>query len=388
MDRREAGCVGRVVHMVGLVGVRQTPPAAALAALMLAFALALGTSTSSSGQTAADPPAGPAPAASAIQPAAAATAPATEAAPAGAPASTPTPAPASAAAPTAPADNPGCPPPLDMNVPARGADRGLLWRLRRDGRVSYLFGTVHVGKPAWSRLGPVTTAALRATDILALEIDPTDPAIIAALADQGPGPPLPAPLQRRLLLAIERGCASVLAMAAMHPVLQATTLTVLDARWLGMDAAHSMELTLVQQARALRRRVISLETAEQQKTALVPSDPAEAEAVLVQTLEQLENQTSRRVLERLVRAWEPGDLETLENYERWCECAATEEDRAFMRRINDERNGPLAERIEALHKQGRRVFAAIGALHMTGPQALPRLLAERGFTVERVDFAR
>jgi hypothetical protein len=275
-----------------------------------------------------------------------------------------------------------------MSIPARGADRGLMWRLQRDGRTSYLFGTVHVGKPAWGRLGPLTSAALRASDVLALEIDPTDPAIIAALADHEQGPPLPAPLQRRLLLAIERSCASVLAMAAMHPVLQATTLTVLDARWLGMDPAHSLELALVQQARTLRRRVISLETAEQQKRALLPADPAEAEALLVQTLEQLENQTSRRVLERLVRAWEAGDLETLEKYERWCECAATEDDRAFMRRINDERNDPLAARIEALHKQGRRVFAAVGTLHMTGARALPRVLAERGFAVERVEFGK
>ncbi|MFN3305054.1 MAG: TraB/GumN family protein [Roseateles sp.] len=31
---------------------------------------------------------------------------------------------------------------------------------------------------------------------------------------------------------------------------------------------------------------------------------------------------------------------------------------------------------------------AVGALHMSGPQALPRLLAERGFTVERLTPAK
>ena len=59
-----------------------------------------------------------------------------------------------------------------------------------------------------------------------------------------------------------------------------------------------------------------------------------------------------------------------------------------MRRLNDERNPPLADGIEALHRQGRRIFAAVGALHMTGPQSLPRLLAARGFKVERVPFGR
>ena len=72
------------------------------------------------------------------------------------------------------------------------------------------------------------------------------------------------------------------------------------------------------------------------------------------------------------------------DYERWCECAKTADDRALLAALNDERNPALAERIDALHREGQRVFAAVGALHMTGPQALPALLRARGFTVERV----
>jgi uncharacterized protein len=47
----------------------------------------------------------------------------------------------------------------------------------------------------------------------------------------------------------------------------------------------------------------------------------------------------------------------------------------------------LADSIAALHRGGERVFAAVGALHMFGPQGLPALLAARGFEVERVAFA-
>jgi uncharacterized protein YbaP (TraB family) len=94
------------------------------------------------------------------------------------------------------------------------------------------------------------------------------------------------------------------------------------------------------------------------------------------------------VLARLSQAWEGGDLAALEDYDAWCECASTEAEKAFMRRLNDERNGPLADGIVALHQKGLRVFAAVGALHMTGAQSLPRLLQQRGFRVERVRFAR
>ena len=282
-----------------------------------------------------------------------------------------------------------CPPPLPQaasSAPER--DRGLLWRVTRDGRSSWLFGTLHVGKPAWKRLGPQVSSALRASDVLALEIDPADPALIEALAELQPPALLPEALQKRLNEAFERACVAAESMATLHPVLQATTLMVLEGRWLGMDPGYALEQLLSAQVRALGRRVVSLETAAQQKAVLVPADPAEALSVLEQSLAQLEDQSSRRVLARMATAWEQGDLATLEDYASWCECTASDADKAFMRKLNDERNPPLADGIVAQHQAGRRVFAAVGALHMTGPMSLPRLLQQRGFKVERVAFTR
>lgn len=280
-----------------------------------------------------------------------------------------------------------CPPPLPaLSATAAATDRGLLWRVTRDGHASWLFGTLHVGKPDWRRLGPQLTAALKASDVLALEVDPSDPALAAALADTGPPPRLPQALQQRLARAFERACLAVESLSALHPVLQLTTLTVLEARWLGLAPAYAQEQLLLTQGRS--RRVIALETAAQQKSALVPDDPAEVLASLDQGLTQLENLSSRRVLARMAQAWEQGDLALLANYEDWCECAGSDEDRKAMRRLNDERNPALADGIEAQHRRGRRVFAAVGALHMTGPQALPALLAQRGFKVERIGFAK
>ncbi|MBX3598973.1 MAG: TraB/GumN family protein [Rubrivivax sp.] len=280
-----------------------------------------------------------------------------------------------------------CPPPL----PAAGGpavDRGLLWRLTRDGRSSWLYGTLHVGRPAWQRAGPKLAAALRASDVLALELDPGDPAVAEALASLPHGPPLPEALQQRLQRAYDRACLAPVALAALHPVMQATTLLLLEARWLGLDPAYAQETLLAARARAAGKRIVALESAAQQQAVLVPADPDEARELVGQTLQQLEDASGRRVLQRLAEAWERGDLAALEDYGRWCECADSEAEREFLRRLNDERNGPLADGIAALHARGQRVFAAVGALHMTGPQALPALLAARGFRVERVEFGR
>jgi hypothetical protein len=280
-----------------------------------------------------------------------------------------------------------CPPPLPgarSTAAAAAIDRGLLWRLTRDGRSSYLYGTLHLGKPAWRRFGPRLQAALRASDVVALELDPGAPGLLQEMARSRPPQPLPDALQQRLARAYQRACVAAGSLALLHPLLQVSTLAVLEGRWLGLDPGYAPEQLLAARAAARGRRVEALESAAQQVLALVPDDEAQARAMLDESLQQLEDLSGRRVLARLAAAWEQGDLAALEDYARWCECADSEADRAYLHRLNDERNPALADGIEARHRQGRRVLAAVGALHMTGPQALPRLLALRGFLVERV----
>ena len=283
---------------------------------------------------------------------------------------------------------PACPPPpptaTAQALKAAPRDRGLLWRATREGRSSYLFGTLHVGKPEWRRLGPKTAAALRQADVLALEIDIQDPGVTEALARPRPAARLPEALQQRLLKALKQACVPAESMGELHAVWQVTYLSVLEARWLGMDPAFAQEQLLAAQARRQGLPVVSLETVATQTQALVPEAEADSNQLVAQALQQLEDHSGRRVLRRLARVWETGDVAALEDYERWCECGADTSDRAFMRRLNDDRNPRLADGIEARHAQGQRVFAAVGALHMTGPLALPRLLRERGFVVERI----
>jgi uncharacterized protein YbaP (TraB family) len=290
----------------------------------------------------------------------------------------------------APAARALCPPALPQASPAEQAaaprDRGLLWRATRDGRVLHLYGTLHVGKPHWKKLGPRTSAALRDSDVLALEIDPLDPALGAAMAELPYPRQFSAAMRERLDLAFRRACMAPEALAALHPLLQLTTLTVMEARWFGMDPAYSAELTLAAQPRNGSRKLVALETPALQIRALVPAEETEAQAMFEQGLEQLENESARRVLQKLATAWEKGDLATLEDTRAWCECQLNDTDRALMARLTEARNAALAAGIVAQHRAGKRVFAAVGALHMAGPQSLPRLLEQQGFKVERIRF--
>jgi len=270
---------------------------------------------------------------------------------------------------------------------AQAKDRGFLWRVSKDDRTHHLFGTIHVGKFEWAVPGPKLRAALADAQTVAFELDPLDPAVQSSLRNAGTGSAeLPAALSQQLARQIERACIPAQALAGLHPMMQAMTAMMVDAARDGLQVAYGQEVALAGAARARRLRTVSLETPERQLAALIPQDAARAERYLASTLEQMQSGRGRQVLVRMAAAWERGDLQEIEHYERWCECVKSDDDRAMLSSLNDERNPEMAERIEALHREGQRLFVAVGALHMTGPQALPALLRARGFRVERVEF--
>lgn len=279
-----------------------------------------------------------------------------------------------------------CPPAPAVPTPAQvqawadqAPDRGVLWRISKGGHSSYLFGSLHVGRPDWAFPGPALKAAWAATEVLAVELDPAD--VLPALATLPPEPPLPPALARQIDASTRAACLPPGALATLPLMLQVSTLTLLEARRDGFDAGFGQDVMLLAWAKAEGRPVQSLESVEEQLQALSPSAD-ELQAVVAGSLQQLRRGLVRKPMKKLGDAWARGDLKTLADYPRWCACADTPAERAWMQRVNDGRNGPLAARIAALHGAGQRLLVAVGALHMTGPQALPRLLAAEGFTVE------
>jgi uncharacterized protein YbaP (TraB family) len=235
--------------------------------------------------------------------------------------------------------------------------------------------------------GPTVMAALRASDAVALELDVLDPDIQdrlrAGMAAQ-PDRALAAPLGERLLAQVRAACLSVPWVAATAPEMVATTLVVMAARRQGLDPAYAIDVVLAGLARGLAKPVTSLETPELQLAILRGRTRAETAAIVEQSLDELESGRATPMLVRIAQAWADGRFDELEQYKEWCDCLNTEAEREMQRRLLDDRNPALAQEIDALHRNGKTVFAAVGSLHMIGPAGLPALLAQRGFQVERV----
>lgn len=288
-----------------------------------------------------------------------------------------------------------CPPqpaaltPDDVAQGMRDAvDRGFLWRVSKGGRSSWLYGTLHVARKAWMFPGPKVRQAMQASDRVALELDLLDPAVtgrMAALITAGPSaPPLPEPLARRLRAHAAGNCAGP-ELAALKPEMQAVTITVMVGRRAGLEPGYAIDGFLAGFARGLNKPVLSLETPEGQIGLLLQATPAETANFVDHALDDIEQGQALKTLERLAGAWARADWNELSRYADWCRCLDTEEDRALMRRLADDRNLAIADQLQKRHEAGERLFVAVGALHMIGPEGLPALLAGRGFTVERVE---
>ena len=306
---------------------------------------------------------------------------------------------ANASAEPASAPSADCPPaaaPLtrdDVIAGMRDAtDSGFLWRAARDGRTVYLYGTIHIAQRDWMFPGPHVLTALRESPEVALELDPTDPQIVArlqrAIGRKAGAPALPRTLEARLAAQRATACVEPAEIAGLRPEMQAVTLEVMSGRRLGLQPAYGIDIFLAQLARQMHKPLHSLETPEAQAALLVSDDPRKTARNVEEVLEELESGNGPRILGRLASAWRRGDLEELASYEQWCECLKTPEQRADFVKLIDERNPLMAEHIVRLHEQGHALFVAVGSLHMVGPLGLPTLLRAKGFEVERVALGR
>ncbi|KAF1020597.1 MAG: hypothetical protein GAK30_02420 [Paracidovorax wautersii] len=287
-----------------------------------------------------------------------------------------------------------CPPP--PVVPSADAlqaqrrdapDRGFLWRISRDGRSSWLYGTLHVGRAEWLVQGPQVRQALRASDVIALELDLRDPAtrqvLSQASAATARGPGLTPARQAALAREMAQACLPVQALSVLPPAMQAATLLAGAGRADGYYPDFGVDLVLA----GLPKPLVGLERAEDQVAALSGRNPAETDAMIDQQLKSLASGQARGDVSRLASIWNTGDLDGLQRYLRQHDASSSPAERAWTRRLLDDRNPSLARSIERLHAGGQRVFAAVGAAHMAGPHGVPALLAARGFTVERIVFA-
>ncbi len=164
----------------------------------------------------------------------------------------------------------------------------------------------------------------------------------------------------------------------LRPWLLAMMITVVELQRAGYDPEYGIDRLLLGWARN-RKRVVALETVEEQLGTFAGLPDAQQERFLQATLREASGAGEQVV--QLFAAWRAGDTAAIES-------AAFKESgdpvyAPVYEALLYARNVAMAEKIGAVVTSSES-HVAVGAAHLVGPRGILALLRQKGFTVRQV----
>lgn len=268
-----------------------------------------------------------------------------------------------------------------------GAKGPAVWRLADADSDVVLFGTVHILPPDLKWRSPALDRAFAEADTVWFETE-TDAAaqsriaaLIRTLGENKPGVTLtsllPTADQRDLAAACQKLRIDCALMQKARPWLAAVQLSVAYVLAQGQAPDSGVERVLEAEAQQAGKIRNYFETTEQQLT-FFANLPMDVEiGFLRSTLKEILQ--SSDTASAMNRAWALGDTATLEAYLSEMTKEAGPEIYAAL--IVD-RNRAWTEEIDRIMKGRGKVFIAVGAAHLLGPDSVPAMLRAKGYKVD------
>lgn len=290
-------------------------------------------------------------------------------------------APMLACAQTQSTDN-SCPPPAMpreqqraylANTPALNA--GFLWRIEKDGRTSWLYGTIHINHIDYAKPGSQIMRGLRNSDVLAVEINPFE-IKNANVSLTVPDFELTHVQLERLKNAYSTECLAF-NPDKVPPSRVFIPLKNSQAQRDGLFFVYSPDFILTGIAKKIGKPIIELENLQQRLSVSKLTSQSEFDMMFDTTMRQIETGGIRAGIMGLSMAWRKNDWQIMAKFEQ----DFTDSQPEFNNRLRDQRNELMAQKIDALHIEGKKVFVAVGALHMAGKNGLINLLQNKGYVV-------
>ena len=267
--------------------------------------------------------------------------------------------------------------------------KSLLWKISGNGikDPAYLYGTMHTGDSRVIALSEKARPYFNNAKAYAMELDPAESMDMGLLSRLMMGKDYSL---RKMLPAMEYAFLDSIvtkqigfSMALFDNVAPVFVMTIFESMSLGLSDSslngntQVLDLYFYDQAKKAKKKIIGIETADEQLDALGTLGYKEQADLLVEEMKASENnaQDGKDVL----RYYLNQDLDSL---------SATDNDAKmpdkFYKALVTDRNKRMADRIAKFIKD-QPTFIAIGALHLPGQQGVIELLRKKGFTVEAVN---
>ncbi len=270
---------------------------------------------------------------------------------------------------------------------ANPSTKGLFWEIKSGDKTVYMFGSIHIAKPDFYPLPKAVEAAYQRAEVLAVELDASDPGLQQKLAPHVTYAP-PNKLQNHLTEATWKQLSDTVgpnaqAMQSLKPVIVATALSLGMLQQLGYDMEAGIDLHFIKQAKADGKRIQEFETPEFQAQVLTSLNDADNDAMLSYTLSALKTGEMKQTIDAMVKTWRNGDAKALAKLLRESSSKDPGSEK-MMKALFDERNILMAEKIIQLLQSGKPAFIVVGAGHMAGPNSIVDLLQKKGIKVTQI----
>jgi uncharacterized protein YbaP (TraB family) len=269
-------------------------------------------------------------------------------------------------------------------------DAPALYRVSDDDSVTYLFGTFHLLPPGTEWQTNLFDNAMAETPITMIEADVVSPEAqteIQRLVQQYGMNPAGTTLSQtlgeerteKLVALLEPYGIPLQALEPLRPWLALLSITQVIYGQAGLNPNEGVEARVLAKAVEEGDRVEYLETAATQIEALAGLDESDLLESFSQSLDDLSNLETQ--VKDGVDAWRRGAVEELDAV---LIADTRDEAPAAYDAIFTIRNKDWANTIERLMTDDQDRFIAVGAGHLYGEANVITLLAEKGFSVERI----
>jgi len=168
-----------------------------------------------------------------------------------------------------------------------------------------------------------------------------------------------------------------LALAMFNTIKPMFLLGLEEGMSMSEDSSTFLDQYLMQEAKSREKEIIGIETVEEQIRAL-DLIPLKKQAKMVLELVELDTTKKEGSLEDIVDIYFKGDLDALYSFYKKEDLSNT-----FNAALITDRNHRMADRVDSIiHK--KRLFTAVGALHLPGDEGVINLLRKKGYTLTPV----
>lgn len=251
----------------------------------------------------------------------------------------------------------------------------------------YMFGSIHIAKADFYPMSPAVLKAYKEADTVAIEADvsntETSSEIVGKLSYAAPDK-----LETHLSPATWESLksmagANIEQFQRYKPVMVAMGLTISVGQQIGYEPSQGIDLHFIIQSRQDKKELVELEGVTFQGNVLGDLSDAEGDAILASALDSVRKGEAQKELNRIADSWKRADAATLRQILR----EAGNRDvgsQALMKRLMDDRNVPIAEKIAKLVADGKKLFVVLGAGHLAGENNILKLMQDQGWQVKQI----